>query len=125
MAGLTYDAGALLAAGRDDRRIWALHRRALQRQLVPRVPAAVVTQAWRGKGQAQLARFLNGCEVVALDRRRSRRAGQLLAAAGNDAVDATVVELASERADTVVTSDRRDIELIADANRLRLSILDV
>jgi hypothetical protein len=29
VSGLTYDTGALLAAEAADRRIWALHRRAL------------------------------------------------------------------------------------------------
>jgi hypothetical protein len=69
---------------------------------------------------------LEGCEVIALDRARAMRAGQLLGRADDsDAVDATVVQLASERADAVVTSDRGDIERIADASRTRLSIHDI
>lgn len=31
---MTYDTGALIAAERNDRRLWALHRRALERGLV-------------------------------------------------------------------------------------------
>lgn len=30
MPGITYDTGALIAAERNNRRIWALHRRALE-----------------------------------------------------------------------------------------------
>ena len=42
--GLTYHTGALIAGDRSDRRAWALHRRALERQIVPMVPAGVLAQ---------------------------------------------------------------------------------
>ena len=42
MAGLTYDAGALVAAERHRRELWALHRRALERGARPTVPAGVL-----------------------------------------------------------------------------------
>jgi N-formylglutamate amidohydrolase len=41
VSGLTYDAGALLAAEANDRRMWALHRRALERKLVEHTNAHV------------------------------------------------------------------------------------
>lgn len=124
-SGVTYDAGALVAAERNDRRMWSIHQRALARLIVPRIPAAVVTQVWRGGNQFYLNRLLVSCDVVALDRRRAELAGGLLAKGGDDAVDATVVEVARARGDAIVTSDRRDIERIADANGLRLAIVDV
>jgi len=48
----------LIAAERNVRRIWALHRRALERGLVPTVPAGVLGQGWRGGPQAQMSRLL-------------------------------------------------------------------
>ena len=41
MAGVTYDTGALIAAERNDRRIWTLHRRALERGMMPTVSSGV------------------------------------------------------------------------------------
>jgi hypothetical protein len=37
--GVTYDAGALVAADRSERRMWARHRALLARREVPTVPA--------------------------------------------------------------------------------------
>ena len=65
--GITYDTGALIAADRAERRIWARHRALLAQREVPTVPAPVVAQAWRGGGrQALLARLLAGCDVEAV-----------------------------------------------------------
>jgi len=55
--GVTYDTGALVAAERDDRRMWALHMGFIALEVVPVVPAPVVAKAWRGGArQANLAR---------------------------------------------------------------------
>ena len=43
--GLTYDTGALIAAERDDRLMWALHRASLSRGLVPTIPVGVLAEA--------------------------------------------------------------------------------
>lgn len=64
MAGVTYDTGALLAAERNDRRLWALHAGLLAEEVVPVVPAPVMAQAWRGSSRrTSLARLLAMCEV--------------------------------------------------------------
>lgn len=56
---VTYDAGALIAVDRDDPLMFARHRQAVSRGLVPVVPAPVIWQVWRdGSEQARLARFL-------------------------------------------------------------------
>jgi hypothetical protein len=121
---LTYDAGALIAAERDDRRVWALHRRALARGATPTVPAAVLVEAWRG--HERLARFLVGTTVEPLDGSRARRAAMVLRASGSSAtIDATVVEGALRRGDAVVTSDRGDLEALAEAVGRRLAVIDV
>ena len=125
--GIVYDSGALIAADRDERRMWALHARALQRGVRPIVPAGCVVEAWHGTRQANLARFLEGCEVEELDRTRAKGSGVLRAAVANSvsAVDATVVEACLRRGAAVATSDRTDMESLGQAARRRLSIIDV
>lgn len=113
---MTYDAGALIAAERNDRRIWALHRRALERAVVPTVPAGVLAQGWRGGPQAQMSRLLGGCRVEDLDDARARSAGAACGVAGtSDVVDAVVVIGAAARGDLVVTSDPGDLILLRGA----------
>jgi len=121
--GITYDTGALIAADRAERRIWARHRALLALREVPTVPAPVVAQSWRGGRQALLARLLAGCDVEALDDGQARSVGSLAArAATTDIVDVCVVEGAIRRHDLVVSSDPDDLQTIADAVNRRLEI---
>jgi hypothetical protein len=122
--GITYDTGALIAADRAERRVWARHRALLALREVPMVPAPVVAQSWRGGGrQALLARLLAGCGVEALDDGQARAVGSLAArAATTDIVDACVVEGAMRRRDLVVSSDPDDLQAIAAAVSRRLEI---
>lgn len=114
MAGLTYDAGALIAAERGDRKLWTLHRRALERELSPVVPAAVLAQVWRGGPQPSLSRFLRGCVIDGLDESAARMCGVVLAASETaDVVDASVVVGAAHRGDAIVTGDSGDLERLA------------
>ena len=114
--GITYDTGALIAADRAERRIWARHRALLALREVPTVPAPVVAQAWQGGRQALLARLLAGCGVEALDDGQARSVGSLAArAATTDIVDVCVVEGAIRRRDLVVSSDSDDLRAIAAA----------
>ncbi|MGH2880391.1 MAG: type II toxin-antitoxin system VapC family toxin [Solirubrobacteraceae bacterium] len=116
MSGTTYDAGALIAAERNSPRMWALHRRLLERGQRPVLSTAVLGQVWRGGPQAQLSRLLRGCLVEPLDERQARSAGTALAASGRqDLIDAAVVVTALAREDMVVTSDPSDLESIASA----------
>ncbi len=87
-----YDTGALIAAQKQAERLWALHKRALQRGLVPRVPAGVLTEAWRGQNYS-LNELLAGCVTESLTPPAAKAAGELLATASGriSAVDATVV----------------------------------
>jgi hypothetical protein len=122
--GVTYDAGALVAGERGERRMWARHRALLAARAVPTVPAPVLGQTWRGgPRQAQLARLVAGCDVEPLDDDAARRTGQVLGRAGtSDIVDAFVVEGALRRHDVVITSDPDDIGQIADAIGRRLEL---
>ena len=96
--------------------MWARRRALLLRRIVPTVPAPVVAQCWRGTPrQAQLARFLAGCEVETLDDTRARATGTLAGRARIvDIVDANVVEGALRRGD-LITSDEGGLAAIAAA----------
>jgi hypothetical protein len=121
---VTYDTGALVAADRGERRIWARHRALLRQRAVPTVPAPVLAQGWRGGArQALLAKLLVGCEIEALDDTQARLVGALAASAGaSDIVDATVVEGALRRHDLVISSDPDDLRSIAGAAGKRLEV---
>ncbi len=107
--GIVLDAGALIALDRGDKRMIALLHRALAQGRAFRVPAGVVGQAWRdGRVQVTLARFLRSeeVEIVPLDEQLARSCGELCGAANSpDIIDASVVILARERRDPIVTSD--------------------
>ena len=126
MAGITYDAGALVAAERNRRPVWALHRRALERGIQPTVPAGVLGQAWRGGPQAELSRLLKGCHIETLDELRARAAGDACGRAGTaDVIDASVVIGAVARGDLIVTADRTDVDRLAAGLGVRAEIVDV
>lgn len=124
MSGLTYDTGALLAAEANDRRVWVLHRRVLERSYLPTVPAGVLAQTWRGGSQPLLSRMIGGCAVESLDEPTARLVGALLSRArSSDVVDACVVVGALRRRDAIVTSDRTDIERLAHAVGRRVATI--
>ena len=119
MAGLTLDAGALVAFNRNDRRVVALLSRALTHRLALFVPAGVVGQVWRdGRTQARLARLLASpqVDIEPLDDMRARQAGQLCGARGSaDVIDASVVLCARARQARIVSSDVDDLQRLDPA----------
>src|SRR2546423_15722924 len=85
--GVTYDTGALIAADRGERRMWARHRALLTLREVPVVPAPVVAQGWRGGSrQALLARLLVRCGVQALGDKKGRALRAVAGPAGTPGV---------------------------------------
>ena len=112
-AGLTLDTGALIALDRGDKRMIALLDRALAQGRAFRVPSGVVGQAWRnGRVQVTLAQFLRSreVEITPLDEQLARSCGELCRATNtSDVIDASVVILARERRDSIVTSDPNDL----------------
>lgn len=113
---IIYDAGALLAAERNVRSLWALHDATLRRDLTPILPAGVLAQVWRGGPRANLSRLLSGCRVISLDESLARAAGTLCGQAGtSDVVDASVVVLAHAMGAPVVTGDAGDLSALAGA----------
>ncbi len=121
-AGIVLDTGALIALERGDKRMIALLRRALAQGRAFRVPAGVVGQAWRnGRVQVTLGRFLRneGVEIVPLDEQLARSCGQLCgAASASDVIDASVVIVARERQDLIVTSDPGDLRHLDPAAQI-------
>ncbi len=121
---VVYDAGVLVAADRNARWAWAEHRVRLEMGLVPLVPSNVVAQVSRSPRQAQLRRFLSGCEIQPFDEARAHRAGALLAKARtSDVVDASVVELAITAGADVVTTDPHDIDRLVAASGKRVRVV--
>lgn len=120
MAGLTLDAGALIAFERNDRRVVAIVARALERQIRVAVPAGVVGQVWRdGRRQVRLVRLLASeiVDIEPLDDARARAAGQLCGVTKTrDVIDASVVLCARARDHSVLTTD------VADLRRLDPSL---
>ncbi|MDA8148163.1 MAG: hypothetical protein M0Z93_05225 [Actinomycetota bacterium] len=104
--GLVYGPAALQAAARGDRLIWALHRAALGQGFVPVVPAVVVLDAARVVGtDPDLASFLAGTEIEALDAAHAFELGVLGQAAGADNPSTiAVVECAARRMVAAVTA---------------------
>ena len=121
-SGLVLDAGALIALDRGNKRLIALLQRALEQGRTFRVPAGVVGQAWRdGRVQLALARFLRSeeVEIVPLDEQLARFCGELCAATNShDVVDASVVIIARERRDAIVTGDPKDLRSLDPAAQI-------
>jgi len=124
VAGLTYDAGALVAGEANRADLWALHRRALRHRLPITVPAVVYAQVWRdGARQANLSRLLTGCVIEAFDENTARAVGRALAVAGTrDVIDAAVVVGAASRGDLIVTSDPNDLARLVEALGARVHL---
>ena len=111
---VVYDAGVLVAADRDDRGIWAEHRIRLELGAVPLTTAPVVAQVSRSPRQAQLRRFLRGCEIVAFSPDQAHEVGALLGNAGTaDVVDAHLVVCAAVTTSAVLTADLNDLRKIS------------
>jgi predicted nucleic acid-binding protein len=111
VAGLTLDAGALIAYERADPDILEILRVAFHRGVTPTVPAVVLAEVWRGDHKdARVAWLLKACTVEPLDEQRARSAGRLRrSTAGAGAVDACVAVGVRERGDAIATSDPGDM----------------
>jgi hypothetical protein len=113
-----YDAGALIAIGKNDRRMWARYQIAVDDGRDIRVPAVVVGQAWRdARRQVRLGKFLVGCHVDPVGLETAKAAGILCGRAGaSDVVDATVVVMAAATGAVIWTSDAEDIKALANGS---------
>jgi hypothetical protein len=115
----------LVAADRNERRIWAEHRVRTQAGSPPLVPAPVVAQVSRSPKQANLHRLLRGCEVLVFDEADAHAAGLLLASTGtSDVVDAAVVVLAIKRVADILTGDGAALRRLVTASAAPIGIHD-
>jgi predicted nucleic acid-binding protein len=126
MNSIVYDAAVLVAADRNERRVWAEHKARLEFGILPSVPAPVVAQVSRAPQQAQLRRFLTGCAVVSLGESEAHEAGRLLGKTRSaDVVDAVVVTTALRLKALILTGDEHDIKRLAAASGRNLVVLPV
>jgi hypothetical protein len=119
MAGITLDAGGLLAVDDSDRRLIVLLARARETGARVTVPATALAQAIRRpERQARLSRLLRQptTDVVPLDRVDATSVGRLLAAAGtSDVADVHVVICARRARQQIITSDPGDLKRLDPA----------
>lgn len=112
---IAYDAGVLIAADRDDRRIWADHRVRLELGIVPVTTAPVVAQVSRSAQQVQLRRFLRGCQVEPFRADQAHDVGALLGQARtSDVVAAHLALTAAATSSAVLTSDPHDLRRLSN-----------
>jgi predicted nucleic acid-binding protein len=122
METLALDTAALIALSRGDQRVRALLLAAANNDVATIVPAPVLAETLRGTRQdAKVHWVLNSrphaIEVVGLDGRTARAAGEILGRTGlaDATVDALIVAIAIEvGARTIVTGDVRDISRLLE-----------
>jgi len=121
---LVYDAGALIAADRHDRLVWADHFNELDVGRKPVTTAPVVAQVSRSARQARLRMLLAGCDILDFSHSQAHQVGALLARSGvADVVDAHLVLIAGPN--QVLTSDPDDLNALADQVSPRPAIRSV
>jgi len=108
--GLAYGVGALHAAARGDRMMWALHRAALSNGIVPVIPAVAVAEGQRTEAHGdRIAQLLAGTEVEPFDEGAARRTGEMAAQCDTaDMAAMAVIELA-ERRNFAVVAQRQTV----------------
>ena len=120
---IVLDAGGLIAIDNNDRRVAALLRIAHRERIPVRTSAVVVARPGARARQANLARTLAGTNIVSVDAAVGRRIGELLARTGTaDVVDGHVA-LLTDPGDTVITSDKIDIQRLL-ASRMVTAVID-
>lgn len=123
---MVFDSGALIGLDRGDRAMWVRLKQAALAGEPPVTHGGVLGQVWRGgPRQARLATALAGLDVRSLDERFGRACGELLAAAGrSDVIDAAIALLAAD-GDEIVTSDPRDLTVLAEAAGRHVELIPV
>lgn len=122
MAGVVFDSGPLIGLERREARARSWLQVAIEDGFVPRVPAVVLAEAWRGgRRSASLASALRACDVRATDEPVARAAGELIAAAGRGAtIDAIVVATAALEGADVLTGDIDDLTPLGERAGVRI-----
>jgi predicted nucleic acid-binding protein len=114
MAGVSFDAGVLVALERRESGAWAWVRRSVERDIPPLVSTAALAEAWRGGRQTWLATALRGCEVSPVTEALARTAGVACGATGARTLNAIIAATAAARGATLLTADLADMRMLAD-----------
>jgi len=124
VAGLTLDAGALIAYERGEPRVREILATAFARGLVPTIPTVAIAEVWRGDARdARVARLLKVSSIEPLDEARAREAGAFRRSVpGTDTIDACIALGAAQRGDAVATSDPRDMRRLLGSNATILAV---
>jgi predicted nucleic acid-binding protein len=114
VAGLTLDAGALIAYERGEERIREILTVAYARGFVPTIPAIALAEVWRGDAKdARVARLLKACSIETVDERLARAAGSLRRTTpGAATIDACIATGVRRRGDAIATSDADDMRAL-------------
>lgn len=106
--GLVYGVGALRAAARGDRVMWALHRAALTYGIVPIVPVVVIAEAFRTEPRGdRIEALLAGAEVETFGAEGARRVGDLAARSATADLVAVATSEAAARHNAAVVNTRQ------------------
>ncbi len=106
--GLVYGVGALRAAARGDRVMWALHRAALTYGIVPIVPVVVMAEAFRTEPRGdRIEALLAGADVEAFGADGARRVGDLAARSATADLVAVATSEAAARHNAAVVNTRQ------------------
>ena len=114
--GLVYGVGALRAAARGDRMMWALHRAALAYGIIPVVPVVVIAEAFRTEPRGdRIETLLAGAEVESFGADGARRVGDLAARSGTgDLVAVSTTEVAARRNAAVINTRQAAVRTAAE-----------
>src|SRR5438094_145402 len=117
MAGLTFDAGALIGLERKHHRMRKVFDVAVSNGVPITVPSAVVVEWWRtGRGSKLRAQILRALRVEPLEVHLAKMAGDAMGRVrGASPIDAIVMASASLRSDVVYTSDPDDLQRLGAA----------
>lgn len=107
---ITFDTGGLIALERNKQRVVEIFQTVVRRGDDITVPAAVITEWWRGRTDVR-DDILASMVVEVLTPTIAKAAGEAIAAVrGATAIDAIVMASAARRGDVVLTSDVHDLE---------------
>lgn len=110
MAGLTLDAGALIALERRKQRVVGLLTVAHEDGWSVTAPSTAIVEWWRGRTDVRES-ILAAIDVEPVSLALARLAGEAMARVrGATLADAIVMASASRRGDRVLTGDIRDFE---------------
>jgi hypothetical protein len=126
MAAVVFDAGALIALERGDRRVGAMLAVAAKSGAEARTSSTCIAQVWRNPTrQARLSRALVGFLECDLNTQAARDCGVLLARSETADIADAAVSLLARDGDTLLTSDPEDIKHLLDAAGTRARIRQV